>query len=217
MPEDHATDMTEMFAVHDCLRHEFARLPLTVKAVPEGDDARATVLGEHILLMTSLLHAHHDGEDVLVWPLLEERSPEHADLVDTVIGQHEGMNAAIANARAEAQEWMANPGILQRSALHTTLIGLEKELLHHLAVEEQEIVPLISRDLSQEEYAAVGAHSRAALPPEQLPVALGLILKNTSAERGAAILNGMPPEARAGFEQFGMPVYEAYAARLSDY
>jgi hemerythrin-like domain-containing protein len=214
---DNATDMTEMFAVHDCLRHEFARLPLTVKAVPEGDARRAEVVGGHVMLMTTILHAHHDGEDLLVWPLLEERAPEHSELVATMAGQHEGMMAALNTARAEAVEWMADPNILRRSALHTTLIGLEKELLHHLALEEQEIVPLISRDLTQEEYAAVGAHSRASLAPEQLPVALGLILKNTSAERGEAILHGMPAEARAGFEQFGMPVYAAYAERLTDY
>lgn len=126
MTVDHGTDMTEMFAVHDCLRHEFARLPLTVKAVPEGDAARAGVLGRHVLLMTALLHAHHDGEDELVWPLLAERAPEAEEIVAMMEGQHEGMLAAIATARAEAEAWMANPGILERSALHTTLIGLEK-------------------------------------------------------------------------------------------
>jgi hemerythrin-like domain-containing protein len=214
---DHHTDMTEMFAVHDCLRHEFARLPLTVKAVAEGNADRAAVVGGHVMMMTSMLHAHHEGEDLLVWPLLEERSPEHADLVLTMTGQHEAMTTLIEAARAQAAEWMANPGVLERASLHTTLIGLEKELLHHLAVEEQEVVPLISRDLTQEEYAAVGAHARAALNPEQLAIGLGLILANTSAERGEAILNGMPAEARAGFEQFGRPVYAAYAERVADY
>jgi iron-sulfur cluster repair protein YtfE (RIC family) len=214
---DNHTDMTEMFAVHDCLRHEFARLPLTVKAVAEGNADRAAVVGGHVMMMTSMLHAHHDGEDALVWPLLEERSPEHADLVASMVEQHETMLESVTTAQAQAQAWMASPGILERSSLHTTLIKLEKELLHHLAVEEQEVVPLISRDLTHEEYAAVGAHSRAALTPEQLAVGLGLILSNTSAERGDAILNGMPAEARAGFEQFGRPVYAAYAERLSDY
>lgn len=217
MSVDNQTDMTEMYAVHDCVRHELARLPLTVKAVPEGDADRAAVVGGHVLLMTSILHAHHEGEDLLVWPLLEERAPEHAELVETMAGQHEAILQLSETARAQAEAWMANPGILERSALHTTLIGLEKELLHHLALEEQEIVPLISRDLTQEEYAAVGAHSRGSLAPDQLAIGLGLILANTSAERGEAILNGMPAEARAGFEQFGRPVYAAYAARLSDY
>ena len=96
-------------------------------------------------------------------------------------------------------------------------IKLEKELLHHLAMEEQEVVPLISRDLAPDEFAAVGAHARASLSPEQLAVGLGLILANTSAARGEAILSGMPVEAREGFEQFGRPVYAAYAERLKDF
>lgn len=217
MPVDNQTDMTEMYAIHDCLRHEFAKLPLTVKAVAEGNADRAAVVGGHVLLMTSMLHAHHEGEDELVWPLLEERSPEHAALVVDMVGQHEAMTALVDAAQEQAQVWMASPGVLERSSLHTTLIMLEKELLHHLAMEEQQVVPLISRDLTQEEYSAAGAHARAALTPDELAVGLGLILANTSADRGEAILSGMPPEARAGFEEFGRPVYAAYAARLTDY
>lgn len=217
MTVDHQTDMTEMYAIHDCLRHEFAKLPLTVKAVAEGDSDRAAVVGGHVLLMTAILHAHHDGEDELVWPLLEERAPEHAGLITEMEGQHEAMLVSVESAQEQARAWMASPGVLERSSLHTTLIKLEKELLHHLAMEEQEVVPLISRDLSKEEFSAVGEHSRASLAPEQLAIGLGLILANTSAERGEAILNGMPPEARAGFDQFGRPAYAAYAERLADY
>lgn len=217
MTVDHQTDMTEMYAIHDCLRHEFAKLPLTVKAVAEGNADRAAVVGGHVMMMTSMLHAHHEGEDELVWPLLEERSPEHAALVEAMVGQHEAMMESVATAQSQAQAWMASPGVLERSSLHTTLIKLEKELLHHLAMEEQEVVPLISRDLTAEEFSAVGAHARAALTPEQLAIGLGLILVNTSADRGEAILGAMPVDARAGFEQFGRPVYAAYAARLADY
>lgn len=217
MTVDHQTDMTEMYAIHDCLRHEFAKLPLTVKAVAEGNADRAAVVGGHVMMMTSILHAHHEGEDELVWPLLEARSPEHADLVEEMVGQHEAMMESVATAQSQAQAWMASPGVLERSSLHTTLIKLEKELLHHLAMEEQEVVPLISRDLTAEEFSAVGAHARGALNPEQLAIGLGLILANTSAGRGEAILGAMPADARAGFEQFGRPVYAAYAARLADY
>lgn len=217
MAEPFDTDVTEMYGIHDCLRHEFARLPLTVKATAEGDAARAGVLGRHVLLMTRVLHGHHEGEDVLVWPLLEERAPEHGEIVTVMEEQHERMQAAVEKATEQASAWMASPGVQERAALHTTLIALEKEVLHHLALEEQEVLPLIQRYLSPEEWAAVGAHARATLSPEELPVVLGLIVNDTSQARGEAILGGMPPEARAGYEQFGRPLYDAYAAALSDY
>jgi hemerythrin-like domain-containing protein len=214
---ENATDVTDMLAVHDALRHEFAGLPLKVKAVADGDAERASTVGGHVLLMADFIDVHHASEDELVWPLLKERSPEHDELVETMGRQHVNMDVALTAARQQAAAWMASPGNQERAALHTTLIGLERDLLHHLAMEEQEALPLIQRDLSEEEWAAVGEHSRAALSPEKLTIVLGLILDDTSDERGAAILASMPPEAREGFEQFGRPAYKEYKARLTNY
>lgn len=210
-------DVTDLFAVHDALRHEFAGLPLKVKAVSDGDADRAAVVGGHVLFMCDFLEVHHDSEDELVWPLLEERAPEHDGLVASMVEQHEAIHALSDRAREQAAAWIDAPGNQERAGLHTTLIALEKELLHHLAVEEQEVAPLVARDLTQEEWLAVGEHSRGAMSMEQLTIALGLILDDTSAERGAVILDAMPPEAREGFEQFGRPAYAAYKARLTDY
>jgi hemerythrin-like domain-containing protein len=217
MPADHATYLSEMLAVHDCLRHEFARMPLTVKAVREGDDARAATLGEHILLMLSVLQAHEDAEDEVLWPLLVERAPEGTGLVETHAAEHQSMGDAADTIRMEAAAWMATPGILERSALHTTLIRLEKELLHHLAVEEQGIAQLIERHVTVDELASVQARTRAGLTTDQAYVVLGLILKNTSTARGAAVLQGLNAEEAVAFDEFGRPAYEAYAERLSDY
>ena len=210
-------EMADMFAIHDCLRHEFARLPITVKAVGDGDGARAAVVGGHVLLMADILHSHHSGEDAVVWPILLERAPESAALVAELEGQHEALHAAVDRARVEAQAWIDSPGNQERARLHTSLIGLERELLHHLALEEQQGLPLVAATLTPEEYARIGEHARAEVPPELMGVVLGLILDNTSAERGQAILSAMPPEAVAGFEQFGRPAYAEYKARITDY
>lgn len=210
-------DTTDMLAVHDALRHEFARLPITVKAVGEGDAERAAVVGGHVMFMTDFLDVHHGSEDLIVWPILHERAPEANELVSSMETQHQQMHAAIDRAREQAQAWMTSPGAQERAALHTTLIALEKELLHHLAVEEQEALPLIQRDMTEDEWMSVGVHSRAGMSQEQLAIALGLIVDNTTPDRAELILSAMPPEARAGFEQFGMPAYLGYKARITDY
>lgn len=208
------TDTTDMLAVHDCFRREFARLPITVKSIGDGDAERAAAVGGHVLFMSEFLHAHHASEDALVWPLLRERSPEADGLVNDMEAQHESIHAFMDTSRAQAQAWIDAPGPQERAALHTTLIALEKDLLHHLAVEEQQVLPLVERDLSPGEWLAVGEHSRSSFAPPELAIALGLILDNTSEERGEKILSAMPPEARAGFEQFGRPAYLAYRDRL---
>lgn len=208
------TDTTDMLAVHDCFRRQFARLPIMVKSVADDDAGRAGVVGGHVLFMAEFLTAHHSSEDAIVWPLLHERSPEAGALVDDMEAQHHTLHAELDTAATQARAWIDSPGNQERAALHTTLIALERNLLHHLAVEEQEVLPLIQRDLSEEEWASVGEHSRASFEPPQLAIALGMILDDTSPERGAVILAAMPPEARAGFEQFGQPAYNAYRERL---
>lgn len=210
----HSTDTTEMFAVHDAFRAEFGTLPALILAVPEGDLDRAAVVGGHVMLMTSMLHAHHGSEDVLLWPVLEERVPERLALVQEMEGQHERMGGLIESAQALAGQWMGSAAADVAHALSTTMVELNTIMVEHLAAEESQIMPIVSETFSEEEFARIGEHSRADIPPDVLPIGLGIILSDTTPERGAAILSFMPDEARAGFEQFGRPMYEDYRARL---
>lgn len=211
---DQPIDTREMLAIHDTLRKEFASLPLRVKGTPVGETERAGIVGGHVILMLDILQVHHEGEDAVLWPLLEERAPDDIDEVERLKGQHVAMEETMVRARAQASAWMADPSIDNRSGLHTTLIALERELLDHLSHEETEILPVVAVTLTAEEFASLGAHSRAGLTQEQLTLALGMIVDDTSAELSGLILDAMPPEARAGFEQFGLPAYRAYRERL---
>ena len=211
-----STDTREMLAIHDALRQEVARFGLLVKGAPEGDAERAAVIGGHIEFMSRILHAHHEGEDVLLYPLLRERQPEHADLFALMDAEHSGMDELVATLLAATQAWTANPSAENRAQLHVAVFPLERALLAHLSKEEEAVLPLAAESLSQEEFGAIGVHSRASLPPDQLALALGFILDDTSAELGDLVRSGMPPEALAGFEQFGMPLYRSYRDRLLD-
>ena len=42
----------------------------------EGDTARAAVVDDNLDLLGRALHAHHTGEDGLLWPLLLQRVPD---------------------------------------------------------------------------------------------------------------------------------------------
>jgi len=207
-------DTSEMFAIHETLRREFASLPLMVKATRVGDVTRAAIVGEHVDLILDILDRHHMGEDELVWPLLEQRSPECQALISTLRSQHDTIHAEVPIARGQLAEWTTDASEFSRSALHTTLISLERGLLTHLALEESDVLPVIARTFSEEEFAAVGEHARAAMSQEKLPLALGMILQSVSPEQGERMLTAMPAQARANFEQFGLPAYAAYRDRL---
>lgn len=207
-------DVSEMFAIHETLRREFASLPLMVKATAVGDVSRAAIVGEHVCLLLDILDRHHLGEDDLVWPILEQRSPESHTVITTLRSQHDTIHDEVPTARAQAEKWMSDASETSRAGLHATLISLERNLLVHLSLEEMDILPVIARTFSDEEFAAVGEHARAAMPAEKLPLALGMLLHSVSPEQAERMLAAMPPEARAGFEQFGMPAYTAYRDRL---
>ncbi|MBK9738819.1 MAG: hemerythrin domain-containing protein [Actinobacteria bacterium] len=208
------SDIRDMLAVHDAFRAELAELPDLVLAVTPGDSERTGIVGEHTLLVLSMLEAHHDGEDVLVWPLVRERAPEAVDLVAALEAQHLQIHPLIDAAREDATAWMATCGQAEAGELAGALAALDQVLRAHLAQEESEFMPIMARTMTQEEWAAVGVHSRAALAPEQLGLALGTILADTSPELGELIIGSMPPEGQAGWEQFGKPAYASYRARL---
>ena len=207
-------DTREMLAIHECLRKEIAALPIRVKAVPDGDTARAAIVGNHILLLAEILHSHHQAEDQLLWPLLRERATDQLALIDSMQTQHDSLDEKLRPVESECSTWMSDPSATNRAGLHTRLIALERVMLEHLSVEESEVLPLVASHLTDDEFGAVGVHARASLDPQKLAIGLGMILDANTPEIGEVVLGAMPPEARAGFEQFGRPGYAAYRSAL---
>ena len=59
-----------------------------VEAVPEADAAQADFVGDHLDMLSVGLHAHHEGEDTLLWDPLEQRAPSCAAHVERMKQQH---------------------------------------------------------------------------------------------------------------------------------
>jgi hypothetical protein len=71
-------DSRDMIVIHQMFRRQFTAIPGLVSAVPEGEPTKVAVVAEHVSWMVTFLHAHHQGEDELVWPRLLERIPASA-------------------------------------------------------------------------------------------------------------------------------------------
>lgn len=210
---DTAIDISDMIAAHDTLRKEYATLPLLVKSIADGDSERAAVVSDHIDLMGAFMTAHHDAEDELLWPLAEARAPEH-EAVFIMEKEHNDLTDHVALLGQLAAAWRADPSANNRATLHTHLIAFEKDLLKHLGHEEREALPLLATVITQEEFASFGARARSSVAPEQRALLLGLILEDTNPRSRAAVLESMPAEARAAYENEGKAAAHAYRARL---
>src|SRR5690348_12627284 len=91
-------DTRDMIGVHRVFRESLSIAPQLVGSVDETDRARVEAVGSYYANVLAFLHAHHEGEDELIWPKLLERAPEQADLVRHVAGQHEDVLGALITA-----------------------------------------------------------------------------------------------------------------------
>jgi hypothetical protein len=212
-----ARPVDAVIAVHEGLRHEFARLPITVKAVGEGDVARAGVVGRHVLLMVDFLNAHHDAEEIVLRPWVAIHLPNDEAAMDAMHDEHDVLTRDAAALRVVAEAWMASPGHQERASLHTALIAFERLLLRHLATEEQGVLAEAAQSMEDADVTAMGVEARRHLTIDQAVLQIGLILDDATPDHRAAFIAELPPAVWADYEEHGRAAYSAYKAELTNY
>src|SRR5580658_3499751 len=148
-PEHDAVDTTDMLAVHAVFRRSLASAPDFV-ASAQGDDERRALMANYYANLMAFLKVHHEGEEVLVFPLLQERAPAQAALVDESARQHHEVVALMDLCTERIDEW-ERAGDTVAAPLVQALSDLEATLTPHLSQEETDILPLAGAHLSAEE------------------------------------------------------------------
>ncbi|MFE6696530.1 hemerythrin domain-containing protein [Streptomyces sp. NPDC057718] len=202
-------DSREMIAVHDMFRREFAVFPSLIENVTPGDTKHATVVTEHLAFVTRLLHAHHNAEDALLWPKLEERAPEDvAPLLASLRKDHSRIDERTAVVSAKAAAWRSAVNSRGTEDLLDALGELTPLLHEHLSDEEAGALSLIDIHLSAAEWAEVGRHGLTELPPDSHVLLFGMLLYNIDAELYELVRGTVPPEI---FEAASVAGPQAYA------
>jgi hypothetical protein len=208
---DHARpDTRDMLVVHTAIRREIGALPALVRGVADGDTGRSAVVGGHYALMARLLHIHHEGEDVALWPLLHERAPEADELVTRMEREHADLGAALHTADEVVPRWQADPTAALREEAAAAIEAVDRVLTQHLAEEEAEILPLAERVLTLQEWEAIGEHSRSQLTPDTAFVIFGMLLEEAPAPVAEGMLGTMPPPVREAYHAVGEKQYADY-------
>jgi hemerythrin-like domain-containing protein len=208
-------DTREMIAVHSAFRREFRLAPGLVRAVAAGDVTRAQVVADHVELIGTFLHHHHDGEDRLLWPKLLERVPaELAPTVELMERQHEGVHEVIEEMTAALARWRSGAAEADRDQLADALDRLHTLLVEHLAAEEQHILPLAARSLTPAEWGELGEDGMAAQAKSKLPMIFGMIMKDADPEVIRGMLANAPLLPRLMLPFVGPRAYGRYARRV---
>ncbi len=137
-------DVGEMYLVHTMLRRESSLLPDLIRSANRNDAKRWALIGAHAQLVCQILHAHHEGEDLVLWPLLLERAEAEATEIVAVMGEQ---HHAIAAAHDEAVHRLCDWCRFGRDAegFATVLDDLVRVLTEHTALEEMAVLPVAEK------------------------------------------------------------------------
>jgi hypothetical protein len=136
------------------------------------------------------LHVHHTIEDEIIWPAVTAAVREPADLaiLQAMDDEHKQIDPALA---AVDRAFGTTDGQLEAS-----VSALAQLLSGHLAHEEQDALPMLSRLLGVEQWKAVTKQIRAAVSIKTAPRLLPWMLEGSTPQMQQGVLAILPPPAR---------------------
>lgn len=200
----------EMPIIHRIFRTEFASLSRLVTQVDPADRDRVDAVAGHLVFMLDGLHMHHTTEDDLIWPRLIERAGLDGPKVERMEGQHQQIDIAVAEVRQAATTWATAPSDDNAAALAARIGAFLEVLQTHLDEEEREVVPLIDRHLSLEEWEQVGQEGFEKFTPAQRWIALGQMVEVATPEEATHMFAGLPPPVKVLWRLYGQRKYRRY-------
>ncbi|GAA0794232.1 hemerythrin domain-containing protein [Spirilliplanes yamanashiensis] len=208
-------DTREMPAVHTFFRREFRLAGGLVRAVRDGDTARAQEIADHLEYLTRMLHHHHTAEDELAWPLLLARVPgELAPLVRLMESQHERVDTLLAEVDELRPRWAATAGAADRDRLADLLDATYVNLAEHLDAEEERLLPIVARTLTQAEWSALGEHARRHNRKSEELRTLGMIQHDADPAGVTRMLSSAPAPVRWVLQRLARRAFRQYAVRI---
>ena len=205
-------DARGLVEIHRMFRKEFGNAPALVDRVVDSDFAQAEIVGDHLAMLSTSLHAHHEGEESLLWDQLEGRVPACGVHVTRMKKQHATLLEHLHELDAALPAWRASGS--QADAVTASLAGINAALAVHLPDEELSLVPVIETVITAAEVDALSAHGRRSTPKGKTFVQLGAILE-AQPDGGASWQRAhLPPPARLIWRLVGRSRYEKYRATL---
>ncbi len=203
-----------MSGTHQIFRREFRLMPGLIEHVGDGDAQRAEVLATYVRLLLDLVHVHHEAEERYLWNLLPERAPQDRQIVDTMLEQHASV-AELATAITNAlTAWTKGPTSASGQAVNAAIAAFASTLVAHADLEERTTVPLITRELTPEEWGAFVGYATTAMPEEVRPTVMGMLLEDMPYAEREAFLSRLPAPVAERIRTTGAEAYAQYTATI---
>lgn len=207
-------DTSDMVQFHRVFREALAAAAPLVGSASADDPGRVDLVHGYYFNVLALLHGHHEGEDLLVWPKLIERAPDEAEMVRAVAGQHDAVLAVLEAAEARLVEWREDPSIDRGAALASALAVLGAELNAHLNDEERLILPLAAQYITAPEWGQLPEHGLKTFTGDKMWLVLGLIREQMRPAQIEQMDAHMPPPVVEFWYASGEAQFQDFVAAL---
>jgi hemerythrin-like domain-containing protein len=210
-------EVSDMYAVHGVFRDTLGAAPRLVGDIAPGDAARVEQIANYYDNILYFLEAHHDGEEVIIFPRLRERCPDQAALLDTLESEHEEAVKLLAIARESLAAWPGSDGeaaVAAQATVAESLGSLRAQLVEHLDQEEERGLPLCAEHILAEEWGQLPGHALAGYQGDKVWLILGLIRQRMTQEQRDAMLAHMPPPPREMWINFGENAFNELSGQV---
>jgi hemerythrin-like domain-containing protein len=176
-------DLAGMYLMHRAFRRDLAAFADVVPTVAVHDGARWSLLERRFAFFGMVLHKHHHGEDIALWPLLAERGADRA-VLHALEAEHAGLGPLLT-AVTEGLHTLAGGG--GNEATRETVAGFASRLRDalgaHLAHEERDGMALVQAHLTQADWDRLDREVFAKdYRPREVPAVLGWVLSGLDRE-----------------------------------
>ncbi len=209
-------DTSVMPMIHSFFRREIRLAGGVLRRVAGGDVRRAEVVSDHLDFIARTLHEHHTSEDELLWPKLLDRVPEElAPIVRLMEAQHGQVDALLARIQELRPRWRETADPADRDRLADLFDELYVHLAEHLDAEEQRLLPIAARAVTQAEWEELGERGRQHTRRSELSLALGMfqyegdprVVAQMLAEAPAPIRWIVPRLSRRAFRKHALLIH----------
>jgi hypothetical protein len=203
-----------MRRIHRFFLWAYDEAPGLVRSAAAGDTARAAYVGEVLGNFDKVLHIHHEGEDLLMYPQLEERAPACALHVGQMLAQHKAVTQRLEHIEPVRLRWMETADAETGRELAALYEDLSAVLHVHLRREVTEIMPAVDRVMTEEEMNAVGQHGIKKFDKKFMVAYLGMVLATNPPADRKELFNEIPAPVRLAYRLVGRRMYRKQYSTL---
>ena len=140
------------------------------------------------------VHAHHQSEDIGLYPVVRARRPDAAALLDAMHDEHEAIAIAMADVDAAAAEYGMSDG---RAPVISAIEQLQAVLLPHLRHEEEDLMPMVADTMTAGEWHQIEyEHNLKGKSKAQLGREGHWLIDDASRDDRQTVLGLVPPVPR---------------------